>query len=317
MNERRSRSLVEGISSLAPRAKEPNSARTLNAWIAAAERELGVGGQSDGRTSWLVATTIAAAKLQQVVDDAGTSRFALKGGTLLQYRLGLSSRATKDLDGIVRGDLDDFFGVLDARLLDPWGTVGFSRSPVEEFRVPNKLINPRRLTLTLSVSGRPWRSVKVEISPDEGAHGTPTEGFVAPRLGYFGLPTPDMLIGIVMSYQIAEKIHAASDPHNPPDVRNDRARDVVDLVLLKHLVDETGDPSEDEIRSATIDIFESRAQEAKALDLAPRTLPVGLTAYSHWDNDYERAARSAGIHETLEESVAYVNDWIDGIMRIP
>jgi hypothetical protein len=36
-----------------------------------------------------------------------------------------------------------------------------------------------------------------------------------------------------MRYQIAQKVHASTDPHNPPEFVNDRARDVVDLLLLR------------------------------------------------------------------------------------
>ena len=82
--------MAEALGSLRPKQKAPSSCRTLDAWVAAAERELGVRG---GRVGWLVATTLVSAKLQQVVDGAGGSRFALKGGTLLQYRLGIGSRA--------------------------------------------------------------------------------------------------------------------------------------------------------------------------------------------------------------------------------
>lgn len=44
-----------------------------------------------------------------------------EGGTLLQHKLGLASRATKDLDGIVRGDLDAFFEQMDEVLAENWG----------------------------------------------------------------------------------------------------------------------------------------------------------------------------------------------------
>jgi hypothetical protein len=42
------------------------------------------------------------------MDETKTNRFLLKGGTLLQHRLGGIARATKDVDGMVCGDIDDF-----------------------------------------------------------------------------------------------------------------------------------------------------------------------------------------------------------------
>jgi hypothetical protein len=46
-----------------------------------------------------------------------------------------------------------------------------------------------------------------------------------------------------MRYQIAQKLHAGSDPHEPPAYVNDRARDLVDLLLLKQLAESTGEPN--------------------------------------------------------------------------
>lgn len=54
----------------------------------------------------------------------------------------------------------------------------------------------------------------------------------APPLDRFGLPNVDGIVGMSMSYQIARKIHAATDPHDPPEYVNNRPRYVVDLVLL-------------------------------------------------------------------------------------
>lgn len=131
-------SLNESVAQLKPKDKEPNSVATLAKWIDYAERQ--IGGQNTGRLAWLVASSVVVAKLQQVVDERGDARFILKGGTLLQYRLKLTTRATKDVDGIVRGDIDSFIHDLDAQLREQWGPISFTRSEVEEIRVPSKLI---------------------------------------------------------------------------------------------------------------------------------------------------------------------------------
>ena len=230
---------------------------------------------------------------------------------ILTDRLELDSRATRDIDGIVRCDMDHFAEALDEALRTPWGAISFSRGAMEEFAVPGKVVKPRRFDLLMSIAGRPWRRVKVEISPDEGAHGTASESFEPPSLAHFGLPTPDSLVGISMAYQIAEKYHAVTDPHEPPLFVNDRARDVVDLLLLKRLVEEAGTPAGDEIAAAVLDIFDSRAAEAAAAGYPVRSLPARIVAYPHWANDYERAAKSIGIDLTLETAVEKVNTWLE------
>ncbi|MDR1152793.1 MAG: hypothetical protein LBK72_10050 [Bifidobacteriaceae bacterium] len=76
--------LAAAIGGLKPKDKNPRSARILNAWITQAEDKLS---SSCGRLGWLVASAMVTAALQRAVDDAGQSRFLLKGGTMLQYRL--------------------------------------------------------------------------------------------------------------------------------------------------------------------------------------------------------------------------------------
>lgn len=291
--------------------KEPHSVNVLSKWIAIAEQELG--DERAGRLSWLIASTVAAAKLQQVLTASGKVCFVMKGGTMLQHRLGMEARASRDLDGIVTEDIDDYIQSLDELLDEPWGNITFRRTPLEELRVPSKMVNPRRFELILEIKGRVWRRILVEISPDEAGAGLSSEAFDAPRLTPFGLPTPEALVGISLSYQIAQKMHAVTDPHNPPEYVNNRARDLVDILLLKELINEVGAPSEDEIRNAALDIFEARAIEARKLNRLARTPPARVTAYDHWKTDYYNAATGTPVLMTLEEAVLVVNAWLESL----
>jgi hypothetical protein len=303
--------LAAAISSAKPKTKEPKSVRVLDSWIAHIEAE--AGSERTGRLSWLVATTVVSAMLQEVVDASG-SRFAQKGGTLLQHRLGSVARATKDLDGIVRGDIEDFLKEMDAQLRQNWGPIGFKRTEIELINTPAKIIKPRRFEVILTLHGQTWRRVKVEISPDEGKAGSTQEKISAPSLAAIGLPSPDYLVGMAMSYQIAQKIHAATDPHDPPVFVNERARDVVDLVLLKELCESTGQPTDAGIREAVIDIFESRAAEAKTLGRPARLWPAKVTVYPHWYEDYAVARDSTGIDLELDAAVDTIDLWLEGVM---
>jgi hypothetical protein len=303
--------LALGLGSLRPKAKEPNSVRVLSSWIDHAEAAIGT--EKSGRLAWLVASTVVVAALQQVVDDNDNSRFLLKGGTMLQLRLGASSRATKDIDGLIRGNMDEFLSCIRKTLEDDWGPISFDVGDVELINTPAKIIKPRRFEVSLKLRGTTWRKVVVEVSPDEGMAGFLFERFKPPSLAPLGLPTPDYLVSLAMSYQIAQKVHAATDLHDPPVFVNERARDVVDLVLLINMVKTVGSPSMRDIGDALRDIFESRAKEARILERPERTWPTGLTSLQHWDNDYRRAAESAGINLSLQEAVGLVNDWLGEI----
>lgn len=302
--------LNKQLAALKPKSKEPNSRRVLDSWISHAENN--ISGQGN-RLSWLIATTIVVAVLQQVVDVAGDSRFFLKGGVLLQYKLDTAARATKDLDGIVKGDLEDFLIAMDEHLQQSWGPLTFRRSEIETIRIPSKLINPRSFELMIDLRGQTWRRVKVEISPDEGSATNTCERISAPSLAGFGPPTPDYLTCMSMSYQIAQKVHAGSDPHDPPDYVNNRPRDIVDLLLLSELAETTGCPSQGEIKTAIEDIFKSRAKEAKFLDRQPRTLPATFTAYPHWEAGYTIAAESSGVTLSLQEATKKLNNWLKAL----
>ena len=60
------------------------------------------------------------------------------------HRLPRFSRATTDLDGLVRGDLDRFIAELDQVFARPWGPCTLLRDPVETINVPGRLVKPRR-----------------------------------------------------------------------------------------------------------------------------------------------------------------------------
>ena len=304
------------LSELKPKARPPASVSILSQWINHAERTLGVPA-AGGRMGWLVASTVVIAALQRAVDAAGTPTFLLKGGTLLQHRLGMSARATSDIDGLVRGDIDEFLVTLDDVLSEPWGPITLTRSEVEVVKTPTRVIQPRRLYVHVSLRGQPWRNVQVELAPDEGGAGDSPEAVIAPDLAGFGLSGPDELAALAMRYQIAQKIHACTDPHDPPTWVNDRPRDIVDLILLRELVTAEGTPSLAAIAEATRAVFDARAADARTLQRTPRSWPAVAVAHPHWPDDYARAAADGGVLLQLDEAVAVVNGWLEEIAASP
>lgn len=119
----------------------------------------------------------------------------------------------------------------------------------------------------------------------------------------FGLPAPETLVSISLSYQIAQKIHAASDPHDPPRFENDRALDVADLLLLREPCEVSGSPSTTEIRDAVVDVFNARAKEAIETNGIPRSWPAVVTAHQHWAVSFDSADKSAEVLLSLAEAV--------------
>jgi len=301
------RPMQDVINELTARGKEPISASVLEKWVAKAQTDTQI---EPGRLAHLIAATVVVAALQRAVDETGSSRFLLKGGTYLQYRLQATSRATKDVDGLVRGDMDEFLSAVDDSLQQDWGTLSLSRTQAETINAPTKVIKPRRFFLVLSLKGKTWRKVKVEIAADEAGAGAEHDTFTPPSLSHFGLPTPEQLIGLAMRFQIAQKIHASSDPHDPPVSINDRVRDVADLLLLRELVATDGLPSLPALREACVALFEARAAEAAATGYAPRSWPAQIVQHPHWVADYAAHARAYVLDLDLEDAIAQVNTWL-------
>jgi hypothetical protein len=303
--------LRDTLESLKPKTKEPVNKRVLDSWVNQVENTMS--DERGGRLAWLVASTVVAAVLQRAVDIDGRSRFLIKGGTMLQHRLGSTARATKDLDGMVRGDINNFLDALDQVLKEQWGPFLLRRGEVEVIKTPSKIVKPRAFEVSIMLKGDTWRKVKVEVSPEEGGAGKEIETVTPPSFAGLGLPTPDSLTALAMRYQIAQKVHAATEPHKPPTYVNNRPRDVVDLILICGLIRDTGEPTNGQIKGAILDIFTARATEAEILGRSIRTWPARIVAWPHWSDDYRTAADAAGIVLGLNEAVASVNEWLDAV----
>jgi hypothetical protein len=139
------------LRTLKPKTKEPVSTKVRNTWIAQAEGKLDEEARG-GRLGWLIASSVAIAAVQRAIDTEGRHLFLLKGGTLLEHRLNATARTTKDVDGLIRGDLDEFILALDEALDQPWG-----RSLSAEERSRWSTCRPRSSSRAVSTSS--WNCV--------------------------------------------------------------------------------------------------------------------------------------------------------------
>lgn len=288
--------------------RTPISARVLNNWLRDAQKQTGVG---EGRLGWILASTIVVAALQRALGEDQQPLFLVKGGLFMEFHLGLRARTTKDVDALFRGSLEQFEAALDAAIAEPWGPFILQRSMLEEIAAARRLVKPRRFDIKLLIKGAVWRRIQVEVSFPEGRIAEVAEPVPAPRGGFFGIATPDQLAGIAMAYQVAQKTHACTDPDEPPEFINDRVRDVVDLLLIKHNFYPEGPTAA--LKAACVDVFEARATEATALGLTARHWPPQIVANDEWARAYPSLALPVGVTLSLEEALAEVNSWITQI----
>ena len=298
--------------SLPAKDRRPASANILDKWVSQAQSIVGGRGR---RTGWILASTVALAALQRAHGDDDAPLFLVKGGVYLERTLGLLSRSTKDLDTLFRGSVTEFLSALDSALAEPWGGIRLSRTEIEIIDAP-RTVKPRRFDILLAIRGTTWRQVQVEVALGEGSIGSEQTTIAGPNLRFFGVQPADELVGITMAYQIAQKLHACSDPHNPPEHVNDRVRDIVDLLLIRAaFYDASADLSA--VRAASEDVFTARALEAIELGSPPRSWPPLISSNPVWETDFVGLASEVGMSIPLSQALTEVNTWVSKIAAAP
>ncbi|NED98626.1 nucleotidyl transferase AbiEii/AbiGii toxin family protein [Phytoactinopolyspora halotolerans] len=298
------------FATLPDRGKTPSTKRALDTWIQQAQKATDMASR---RLGWIVASSIVIAALQRAHHEDGNACFLLKGGAYMEHKLGLRARSTKDIDTLFRGDFDEFLSRLDEVFQEPWGTIQLERTAVDVIDNAKRVVKPRRFSVKLLLRGAVWRSVDVEVAPDEGRAGQEVECLPAPELHHFGLPSPSAFTGIVLDYQVAQKLHACTDPHDPPFHLNERARDVVDLILIR---DAFYPPEADlsVLHAACLHIFKTRADDATRLGNIPiRAWPPTVVAHAPWEASFPIHAEQVGMTMGLGEAVEELNHWIERI----
>ncbi|GAA0430040.1 nucleotidyl transferase AbiEii/AbiGii toxin family protein [Leifsonia naganoensis] len=298
------------LSELPEKDRTPQSVAVLNGWVNHAAKELGVG--DPGRLSWQIASTIVVAAMQRVMDPELGALFLLKGGAFLERRLSQTARSTKDIDAMFRGEVDAFVQKLDEAFTEPWGPFTLTRGEIQTINVPSRRVKPRRFDVRLEIKGRVWRKIQVEIAFADGQAQPDAEYVEAEDFGFFGLESAPQIATISLAYQVAQKLHACTDPHDPPRTKNDRVRDVVDLLLIREQLYVDGIPLVD-VRLAAEAVFSGRATEAEELGFARREWPPTVISNEIWEAGYKRAAAGAEISLTLDEAIDEVNSWIQQI----
>lgn len=152
----------------------------------------------------------------------------------------------------------------------------------------------------MQFGGSAWGSVKFETSPPEGSASRPEHVDALP-LHWVGLEGPHQLPCLPLSYQIAQKVHAVSQQRTPP-TENDRERDLIDLLLLRTLVDDFA-----AVRAACVEIFEIRARKPLPPGTIQLSWPPTVIISNGWRVRYPALAAELGFEPSdVEQAVAQV-----------
>lgn len=290
----------------------PLNVAQLNSRLEGVARELDV---PVARARLMLCTLI----VSQMLPDA----VAIKGGMGVKLRMGEhGTRATADLDVATRQRGAAFETEFRTRLGKGWGTVPASRgtlrkNPSASDRVaftaalkpgrlhdpglaqPEYVMHPYRVTV--SFLGREWAGLDVEVSDPEIEPHAHTRREVDRQLielsAQFGFGELQSVELIDLEYQIAQKIHAVTDPNYV------RAHDLVDLQLLWG-----ADPRLPAVREFCVRTFEFRR--------APVWPPLPLRSMDGWGIAYDEAREETIVDGSTPVLAGIVSarEWLEQVI---
>jgi hypothetical protein len=219
--------------------------------------------------------------------------FLLKGGVAIELRLRNQARATKDVDLVFFGDPEDLARDLDRALTEPYSEFGFQREEITAGGDGRF----QRLDVKLLFRSRSWITLRLEVAgPDSRA--TDGEPVPAIPIDEFGISGPETIPCLSLRYQIAQKIHAATERF--PDRDNERFRDLIDLVICRDLIEEMG-----QVKEACLDTFDARGTHS---------WPPELVVPGAWAEPYAALAEEMDFPITdVEEAAVQVRKLIAAI----
>lgn len=280
------------------RRKPPHGVSVLQRWITDVQRTTGV---APARQQRWVSFMVLAAMLERVRADDGQPIFLVKGGLAMELRVGGRARATKDLDLAARAEPDALVTRLDDALAAGHGDFTATRTDIEPVRETGAL----RTTVKLQYRSRAWASVPVELSPTEAGIADEIERLPAKPLDHLGLDGPDEIPAVAVRWQLAQKLHACTEPET--DGRpNDRFRDLIDILLLWDLVTPADRPA---VRDACMEVFAGRGAHP---------WPPQLDPPSHWADGYRTLATDMAFPlDDVDEAASAVRAIIDQLDGTP
>ena len=226
----------------------------------------------------------------------------VKGGSSLMFRYGGKlTRYTRDMNTASVMDLADYKLKLEEALKTGWnGFTGLLSNvqPPKPKDVPESYVMIP-FDIKLSYCGRSWQTVRIEIGHNEIGDADEYEEYLPQTLAAafeaLSFPHPAPLRVMKLSYQVAQKLHAVSEPGS------ERAHDLIDLQLMT--VHSTLDFPD--INKTCNRLFKYRRKH----DWPPK-----VTLGAGWREAYEEAFSTiddaSGLFPSVEEAVVWVNHLI-------
>lgn len=278
---------------MSPEVSDPGSMATL-------ERRMGLYAETTQQQAGRVRVTIGQVVVAQLLPGA-----LVKGGSGMKIRLGLGfSRDSKDLDVAWRDTQDAFSDALRNSLAAGWGPFTgqlLTKAPRPRAGIPTSYVM-QPYAVKLTTYGRPFSTVVLEVGYDE--LGATTDGSgelllpdqIVDMFAMLGLPHPRPVPILAVHHQIAQKIHACTEPGS------ERAHDLVDLQLLW---------PDDEAGVELVSVTTERLFGFRRAHSFPGRCTVG----PDWPMAYAEAAADLNVIADVESAAAWLNEQLADLAR--
>lgn len=279
------------MSTYRPPKSQPKTEKHLGQLVAQYAEASGLGVR---RVRQRVSAMAFVGALERVREEDSAARFLIKGGIACELRFQGKARATRDLDAVFHGSLDELLADLDAAFAEPYSGFSFSHSEPEAIGETGS----HRFDVKLQYAGRSWATLRVEVSPPEGRAHEP-EMVPALTVSEFGLTGPVEVTCLSLRYQIAQKIHACTERFEARE--NERVHDLIDLLLMEELIEHDA-----RVKEACVEIFELRVAHPwpPTLSVEPSWPEVYVGLAAEIDFPISDVAEAAARVQALIERIA-------------
>ena len=229
------------------------------------------------------------------------SEGVIKGGSSLKMRFGdAATRYTTDLDAARSSDIDTFIDALGAALESGWegftGTLELGRKARPKDVPAHYVMQP--VDVKLSYLGRSWCTVALEVGHNEVGDADVADMCVPEGskelFESLGFPEPGMVPLMPLSYQVAQKIHALSEPGSK------RAHDLIDLRVI--------------MQSEQIDLRKTRIVCERVFAYRKmQPWPSPIVEGADWSTLYDSQADGLDVFHDVGEAVSWANELIGSI----